>query len=168
MLRGTVAFTRSDDAMDPEGPSLSTSPVFIAAFRHARNSSCLQANMPKRFLSCGFTGSAAPLAPVYRVHRIVVPSQQDWLHPGGVMPERCVLTLIPTPVLCWGNKQLCFLPHRDISLFAAFFEMFWTFVHFPCSRFSPTSRISSKKERWLFFFFLYFIWAGSFQYDLLT
>ena len=50
------------------------------------------------------------------------------------------------------REQLCFLPRRDISLFAAFFEIFWIFVRFPGSCFSPTSRISSKKEKWLVFF----------------
>lgn len=160
MVRCSEALWHSPEAMMPWAQRdhlLSTSPVFMASFRYDQNSSCLQANMPKRVLSCGFKASATPLAPAYHVYRIIVPSQQDWLHPGEcVMPERCVLHTLPH-VSAVLREQLCFLPHRDMSLFAAFFEIFWMFVHFPCSCFSPTSRISSKKERWLFFFFLLYL-----------
>ena len=172
MVRCSESLWHSAEAMMPwtqRDHLFCTSPVFIASFRYDQNSSCLQANMPKCFLSCGFKASATPLAPAYHVYCIIVPSQQDWLCPGeSVIPERRVRsTLIPTSVLCWGNSFAFCLIETFLSsqLSLRYFEFLYISLVVVSL---PLLEYHQRKKNGCFFFFLYFIWAGSFQYDLLT
>lgn len=147
-----------------------TSPVFIALFRYDQNRSCVQANLylPRRFLSCGFKASATPVAPAYHVYRLIVPSQQGWLRPGEcVIPERCVQsTLVPTSVLCWGNSFAFCLAELFLSLQLSL--RYFEFLYVSLVVVSPPLLEYHQRKKNGCFFFLYFIWAGSFQYDLFT